>query len=33
VGPDGALKILPAYVNEKLELYAAVNKDAEVMGW
>lgn len=33
VGPDGALKIPPAYVNEKRELHAAVNKDAEVMGW
>lgn len=33
VGADGALSIPPAYVNEKRELHAAVNKDAEVMGW
>lgn len=33
VGPDGQPRIPPAYVNEKRELHAAVNKDAEVMGW
>lgn len=33
VGADGALMIPSAYVNEKRELHAAVNKDAEVMGW